>query len=244
MKAKYIKNGNIPSMIIDQIKENIIHHELKPGDKLPSERELAEMFSVSRTSVREALRSLEIIGIINTAWGDGSYISHDIEDSLTKSIDMLFSISGHSHEQVFQLRRAVEVETISQAAKRAKKMDVEKLKGILDKMEMASTEQEGAEYDREFHNEIARLSGNLFFINLLKSISNIMLSFIMQAREKVIITVNMPIIKEQHMEMLHAIEANDDKMARKVMLKHLKTIEKYYIKSLALPKSMSEDECL
>lgn len=236
MIAKHIKSGNIPGKIVAQIKENIINQEIKPGDRLPSERELAEMFAVSRTSVREALRALEIIGVINTAWGDGSYVSDDIEDSLSESIDMLFSLSGHNHEQVFQLRRAVEVETISLAARRATKEDVDRLKVLFDKIENAGNPFQSADYDNKFHNEIARISGNIFFINLLKSVTNIMVSFILLARENIIFSKNMPIISKQHMDMIKAIEENNESLARKVMLQHLETIETYYIKVLKLTK--------
>lgn len=236
MIAKHIKSGNIPGKIVAQIKENIINQEIKPGDRLPSERELAEMFAVSRTSVREALRALEIIGVINTAWGDGSYVSDDIEDSLSESIDMLFSLSGHNHEQVFQLRRAVEVETISLAARRATKEDVDRLRALFDKIENAGNPFQSADYDNKFHNEIARISGNIFFINLLKSVTNIMVSFILLARENIIFSKNMPIISKQHMDMIKAIEENNESLARKVMLQHLETIETYYIKVLKLTK--------
>lgn len=236
MGVKQIKSRNIPRKVVEQIKNNIMNHELKPGDRLPSERELAEIFDVSRTSIREALRSLEIIGIIKTVWGDGSYVSDDIEDSLSESIDVLFSLSGHNHEQVFQLRRAVEVETISLAAKKAVKEDVERLKCLFDKIENADNPMKSADFDNKFHNEIARISGNLFFTNLLKSVSNIMLSFILSARENIIFNKHMPIISQQHMRMITAIEKNDESSARKVMLQHLETIEKYYIKVLNLTK--------
>lgn len=232
MIGKHSKSGSIPAQVAEQIKNNIINQELKAGDRLPSERELAEIFDVSRTSIREALRSLEIIGIIKTVWGDGSYVSEDIEDSLSESINMLFSLSGHNHEQVFQLRRAVEVETISLAARKAVKEDVERLRFLFDKIENAEDSVKSADFDNKFHNEIARISGNLFFVNLLKSVSNIMLSFILSARKNIIFSESMSIISRQHMGMITAIENNDESSARKVMLEHLETIETYYIRAL------------
>ena len=94
MIMKPIKNINIPNKIMEQIKTNIINKELRPGDRLPSEREIAEKTGASRASVREALRSLEMIGVIKTIWGDGSYVNDNIEDNLSESIELLFSLSG------------------------------------------------------------------------------------------------------------------------------------------------------
>lgn len=230
MIIRNVKSGNIPAKIMEQIKENIINHKLKPGDRLPSERELAERSGVSRTSVREALRSLEMLGIINTVWGDGSYVSEDVEDSLSDSMEMLFSITGHNPNQVFELRRAVEVETISLAAMRATSSDVRDLRDLCEKIETAATPSQSANIDNQFHTRIAKISGNIFFTSLLKSVNGIMVNFILLARNNIIASKNRPIISSQHQEMIRAIKQGDPAMARKIMLQHLELIEKYYIK--------------
>lgn len=228
MIMKPIKNINIPNKIMEQIKTNIINKELRPGDRLPSEREIAEKTGASRASVREALRSLEMIGVIKTIWGDGSYVNDNIEDNLSESIELLFSLSGHSYEQVVQLRRAIEIETVSLAAKNADKSDILRLKELFGKIENGKNPAESAEYDRQFHYEIARISKNIFFINLLRGINHIMTSFILITRENIIAGENRPMITKHHEDIISAIQENNEKMARKVMTQHIEMIEKYY----------------
>lgn len=230
MIIKPINNINIPNKIMEQIKMNIVNKDLKPGDKLPSERELSEKTGASRASVREALRALEMIGVINTVWGDGSYINENIEGNLSESIGLLFSLSGHSYEQVIQLRRSIELETVSIAAKNATEEDIRVLRDIFDKMENTSNIAESAEYDRQLHYEIAKMTKNIFFINLLRGIHHIITSFILIARENIVESEEGPKLMRQHSDLIDAIESKDPLKAREIMLGHMELVEKYYMK--------------
>lgn len=230
MIIKPINNINIPNKIMEQIKANIMNKDLKPGDKLPSERELSEKTGASRASVREALRALEMIGVINTVWGDGSYVNDNIEGNLSESIGLLFSLSGHNYEQVMQLRRSIEIETVSIASRNAKEKDIIRLTEIFEKMESNKDLLESSEYDRQFHYEIAKIAGNIFFINLLRGIHHIMKSFIIMARGNIIASEEGDTIMKQHLELINALGRNDENLARKVMLEHMDLIEEYYMK--------------
>ncbi|KJZ88583.1 transcriptional regulator, putative pyruvate dehydrogenase complex repressor [Clostridium sp. IBUN22A] len=100
-----VKNIKVYEAIIEQIKDSVKNGELKSGDKLPSERELAEKLQVSRTSVREALKALSMLGLIDSKHGDGNFIKSNVEDCLLEPLSVVFLLIGNRNEEIFQLRR-------------------------------------------------------------------------------------------------------------------------------------------
>ena len=99
-----IQNKNTSQLIVDQIKNMILSGKLKIGDKLPPERELAELYKVSRTSVREALKALEAIGVLEIRQGGGIYIVNDILLKMSDNASLVFSLSGGTLEDLTNFR--------------------------------------------------------------------------------------------------------------------------------------------
>ena len=92
--------------------------ELKRGDKLPSERELALRLNVSRTSVREAIKALETLGLVESKHGGGNYIKNDFEDILLEPLSIVFMLLGSNDSEILELRKVIEPEVAkSMAAK-------------------------------------------------------------------------------------------------------------------------------
>ncbi len=228
MNIEPIPNVNIPNRIMEQIKENIFSGELKPGDKLPSERELAKMTGASRASIREAIRALEIIGVIKTVHGGGNFVNDTIEDNLSESLQLLYSLSGQSYEQIMELRRAVEMETAGLAARKATNEDILALKESFHNIETATDPAVAAEYDTRFHYQIAKASKNIFFVNVLRAVDSMMTSFILSARQNIIAGNHRPDITAHHTAILHAIENRNEDAARRAMKEHLAMIEEFY----------------
>ena len=96
-----ISNKKVYEQVIEQIQKNIMDGTFKNGDKLPSERELSEKMAVSRTSIREALRVLETMGVVESRQGEGNFICSNIEKSLLQPLSMMFKLNNGSWSDIF-----------------------------------------------------------------------------------------------------------------------------------------------
>ena len=105
-----ISNKKVYEQVIEQIQKNIMDGTFKNGDKLPSERELSEKMAVSRTSIREALRVLETMGVVESRQGEGNFICSNIEKSLLQPLSMMFKLNNGSWSDIFELRNILEIE--------------------------------------------------------------------------------------------------------------------------------------
>ena len=222
-----IKNKRVYEHVIEQIQNMIMIGKLKKGDKLPSERELCDQLGVSRTSIREALRGLEIIGLIESRQGEGNFIRNNIENNFFEPLSVMFMLNKDKPEDILELRMIIEVGAAFLAASRITKEQGEELYYLLNKLEMTEDEKERAKIDKELHYKIAQITGNYFVINLLNSISTLMESFIKYAREVILKTVdNNKLLVEQHRSICDAIVNNDPLGASAAMREHLELINK------------------
>lgn len=105
-----IHNKNNYQYIVDQIKQLILDGELIVGDRLPSERDLSEMYQVSRASVREALKALETIGLLESRHGGGNYIVNHLKEQLTDNLSLVFVLDHCKLKDLTSLRYALELE--------------------------------------------------------------------------------------------------------------------------------------
>jgi len=215
--------------VIEQIRNSIIDGTLKKGDKLPTERDLAVQLGVSRTSVREALRALEVIGLVESRHGGGNYIRENLENSLFEPLSMMFILEESKPEDILELRKIIEVETAGLAAKRINDEQLEKIKELVDNMKRTSDVHDNAAFDREFHYSIARASGNLLVISILNVISNLMSKFIKEARGMIVSSEeNWRMLNNQHEYILEALSRHDADAAGLAMRKHFEIVEQYY----------------
>jgi len=148
--------------IIAQIVERIRSGSLRPGDRLPTELELVEQFGVSRSSVREALKGLEILGIV-TRTNSGTFISATSPASaLTRYLSADFIARRLEVVDVYEARRILEVELTTLALRNVSGHDIEYLRELADRMAATPLEDLDAymDLDRVFHSEICNLSGN------------------------------------------------------------------------------------
>ena len=112
-----VKSTKIYEMVMEQIKDIVKKGELKSGDKLPSERDLCEKLEVSRASIREALRALQMLGLIESKHGEGNFINENFENSLLEPLSIVFLLLGSKSGDVLELRKIIEPETAALAAK-------------------------------------------------------------------------------------------------------------------------------
>lgn len=220
-----VKSAKVYEQVIDQIKTMITSGELKKGDKLPPERELVEKFEVSRTSIREALRALQIIGLIECRQGGGNYIRESFEGNLIEPLSLMFVLQESRKEEILELRKVLEVETVSLAAAKITAEELKELKRIITEMKGKPTEEYNVRLDSEFHYLIAKASRNYLIISILTAVSSLMDSFIKEAREAILMKdENKETLIEHHEDIYEAIAARDSKKAAKVMGKHMDLI--------------------
>ncbi|NAS24629.1 FadR family transcriptional regulator [Herbidospora galbida] len=157
---------------IDRIKDMILNGELAPGARLPKEADLAERLGLSRNSLREAVRALALINVLDVRQGDGTYVT-SLEPRLL--LDALsFVVDFHRDDtvlQFFEVRRILEPAATSKAAVNMTDAGIEELRKILDSLPENPTVEQLVANDLEFHQRIAEGSGNAVLCSLIESLS-------------------------------------------------------------------------
>jgi GntR family transcriptional repressor for pyruvate dehydrogenase complex len=218
-----IKKTRIHEEVVSQVHELIKEGRFKAGDQLPSERELAETFKVSRTSVREALRALETQGLIISRTGMGNFIADLPVESLVGPLAKLLIDEKTALADVFEMRKLIEPHIAALAAQRAGRGDIAQLKKILDKQaEAVSRGETGVEADAELHLTIGRATQNQA---LQKLVSGLM-EMLSRSREESLQTADRRNLSiDSHRQIVAAIEKHDQKKAREAMQRHIEQVE-------------------
>ena len=107
--------------IVEQVEQRILSGELKFGDKLPPEREMGEIYNISRNSVREALRVLEVIGLVESRHGEGNFITNKIDACVINALSAMFVLNKGKITELLQMRRAVELGSIRNIIERGRR---------------------------------------------------------------------------------------------------------------------------
>ena len=124
---KPVKNMKVYEQVVDQIKEMVRIGQIKKGDKLPTERVMAEELQVSRTSIREAMRALEVVGLIESRQGAGNYIREEFDDVLLEPLSIVFMLQNGTNKDIFELREVLELSTIFLSVMRISDEELKKL---------------------------------------------------------------------------------------------------------------------
>ncbi|SHO44134.1 FadR/GntR family transcriptional regulator [Anaerocolumna xylanovorans] len=158
--------------VITYVKEWIAGGELHSGDKLPTERELADVLCVGRYSIREALRIMDALGMIESRQGSGNYLVTNIEKNLTESMELMLLIKEIDYSQISKLRRAIELYAYGCALSHLTGSQLEELAKITEDMKQTA-EHEKAILDKKFHDMIIAGSDNALIISIMGSLSNV-----------------------------------------------------------------------
>src|SRR5436190_9216747 len=146
--------------LLATFKRLISEGALAPGSRLPAERELAENFQVSRSSLRQALKVLEIMGVISQRVGDGTYLNPAAPSVLGEPMEFLILLNGISAHELMEARIIVEPELAARAATRATEDDLAALRREMAGMESSDTYAQRSHHDLLFHQAIFQASGN------------------------------------------------------------------------------------
>ena len=226
MEFTPIKTKRLYEEIVEQIKQLITDGKLKPGDKLLAERELAEQFQVSRASVREAIRTLEMLGVIDIRPGEGTFVRNSGTDDIIRPLAMFLAVERSSILDMFEMRRIFETATAGLAAERASIEEIDQISSALENMQErlnVQAPEKGQEFDTAFHYAVAEATHNSLLTKLFKTVSEEFAKANSVARRQLYhdSPQNAQKIIDQHSEIFEAIRAHSPHAASKAMLNHL-----------------------
>jgi GntR family transcriptional repressor for pyruvate dehydrogenase complex len=211
--------------IIEQIIALIKSEKLKEGDKLPGERTLAEMFDVSRSSIREAFSALEIIGIIKIKQGEGTFITDINIAPFINTIAPLFVRNENMENELLELRRILEIEAVKLAAIKSNITNLSLMEVPIDKMKNALADDNlemGALADIEFHKAIFSLTNNYILIKASECIAYLLESSVLFNREKILRNNDSAgELLNQHIEIYNAIKNHNTEIAEEKIKEHI-----------------------
>lgn len=228
MKFTPIKPKKVSTQIAEQIRSSILAGEFNPGEKLPPERELAEMFGVSRPSVREALNILTSSGLVETYQGGGTLVRSLVENTAAMPLSELIRIDGDRALDVIEVRKGMESWTAWYAATRALPEDIRRLEAVIDGMRKNLEELKHSEdFDAHFHMLVARATHNVVWSHMMQSIFEAMQEFQRDVWRAVYLTEeDQRLLFNHHLKIYEMIRDRDADGARGAMLEHLDFAQK------------------
>jgi GntR family transcriptional regulator, transcriptional repressor for pyruvate dehydrogenase complex len=215
----------LSDMIADRLLEAIISGRLEEGDRLPSERELGEQFGVSRTVIREAVRSLATKGVVEVRSGRGVRVARLNFESVTEAMSLLLRGSSDlDFSKVHEVRAMLEAQIAAAAAERATDEEVAELEELTDQLVVAGEEIEAAsQLDVEFHRALARSTQNELYLVLLDSIGAVLLEI---RRTTLSAPHRSADVVAEHESIVNSIKLHDPVQAREMMDAHLQAVER------------------
>src|SRR3954466_6283474 len=227
----------LPDQIAARVIALITERHLKPGDRLPPERELAQAMGVSRSSLREALRALSLLGVTEMRQGDGTYLTALDPDALMRPFGLVLALNDGQLQELFEARRVIEPGLAALAAERIDEPTLDALRaggsggagggrdggggGGGEAAEAVHDEEAFLRIDLELHGLIARAASNSILWHVIGSISGLAAA----SRRR---TTPLPGLREQsvedHRAIVAALEARDGEAAAAAMLHHLENV--------------------
>lgn len=223
-------NTSLPERISDRILDLIRSGELKPGEKLPPERNLAEIMQVSRASLRESIRSLATMNVLEMRQGSGTYVTSLEPELLVEKLELVFSVNDSTFLDLVQARMTIEPQLARLAAERATDAQLGALTEIMQQTEtcVKETPHEFPTFDIGFHVAVAEAAGNVTLLHFLRA--TVRLTFESSRRTATDIE-SIHKAHNQHLKIYQAIIDRNADLAGQLMREHLEGVEEK-IKSL------------
>jgi GntR family transcriptional repressor for pyruvate dehydrogenase complex len=221
-----IERQGLGKQVVNRILELIRTGSLRAGDRLPPERELIQIFGISRPSLREALRALSTLGVIQSRHGGGAYVSDLEARTLLAPLDFFLSLTPANFKDAFDSRRVIEIEIARRAAKDATKADIRDLGEIISAHETVQDDPVGFRIlDSRFHEKLSTIAGNAVLERIAYGLYNLGLDFQNFDRRA---SSNPGLIAqstEDHAAIAEAIARHDPEGAARAIERHLSNIE-------------------
>jgi GntR family transcriptional regulator, transcriptional repressor for pyruvate dehydrogenase complex len=204
--------------VVERLRDFIDIEQLAPGDRLMSERELSERLGVSRTSVRQALTALRVLGMVEIRHGDGVYLTRS-PGEVIPSLALEVASSEIDHPMIWEVREGIEVQAARLAARRRTDVDVARIGAAVQAMdESVAAGGDGIVADRHFHRAVAQAAHNEMLLQLIDQMREVM----NRTSESSLTRPGRPTISAAaHRRILEAIEAGDESEAAERMRLHV-----------------------
>ena len=227
MGVKPIKKVRVGEQVFQQMKGLLISGEWRPGDKLPSETELAEQFGISRITVRQALQRLSALNLIETRLGEGSFVKTvEIDQPLDNLISIAY-LGTKTQSQVLEFRTILEVASAGLAAIRAGDEDLLLLQENLSHMKAIAAQKDDdafSDLDLEFHTAIGQITKNPLIIRT----NSILRDVLEPSMKEVIQRMGYETALRYHAQIIDAIRQKDSALAEDLMRKHIEENKAFF----------------
>ena len=220
-----IKSSKLSDEVYKQIVSLISSGKLNPGDKIPSERELAADLRISRQSIREALNRAEVMGLIEVRQGEGSFILSSVKKFLKPPLTLIIEKEAARIFDFLEIRKLVEGWCAEKAAIEATEEELEDMAGILDEMKkVVSKDKQWEELDLNLHMSFAKATHNVIAVHIMEALKSNFGPFFRFAKsmprsEKI------DVLWQHHYEIMMAIKQRDPEKAKNRVIEHLDFIE-------------------
>lgn len=212
------KRGLLSARVADLIERQVVGQSLQHGDRLPAGRDLAVMFGVSRTVVRDAISILEQRGLLETRPGSGVFVANGSSQAVTDVLGLMLRLDAISFDELAEMRHLLEVHSAVGAATRATPRDISMMAESIARMEQARGAMAFVEADVAFHEELGKASGNRVLIAFLESLRPLL-------RKGMLLGTRLPGAREiavrEHAAILGAIRDHDEHAVRELIEAHL-----------------------
>ncbi|WP_203137052.1 FadR/GntR family transcriptional regulator [Microbacterium sp. JZ31] len=216
----------VTDQAIAGIKQMIVSGELGPGDRLPPEKELSERLGLSRSSLREAVKALEVIRVLDVRRGDGTYVTSLEPRLLLEALSFVVDLhQDDSILEIFAVRRMLEPAATALAARTASDADIDEIAALIAELGDAPDIEALVAHDIAFHNRIAAATGNAYLASLLESLSG----RTVRARVWRGITEGGSVSRTigEHLGIVEALRRRDAELAEALMVAHVAGIEEW-----------------
>jgi len=220
-----IKKISVAEQAIERIYELIKENELKSGDKLPPERDLMKTLKISRTSLREGIRALEMIGVIDVRQGHGTIIGEaNLSNAIIKPLAFSILLNKNTFIELFEARKVIEVECAGLAAEKMTSSELEKIKKSFKSLIRYKKDREKSiKYEIRLHEEITRAAKNKVLERILSSIKTLL----KESRDTTVPEDGVsPETIIYHKELIQSFNTHNSAKARSIMYKHLDSVSK------------------
>lgn len=208
----------ISSEVTRRLLDYLISGQVQPGARLPSERQLAETLGVGRSHVRQAIKSLTVLGLVDARQGDGTYLKRTDSPLLPLAIEWGLLLGAKRSQDLVEARAELEVLLAGLSAERRDGASLEEMRLHLGTMRTTDDNDTFVRADVDFHLEIARSTGNQPLYQIMKSIRSLMEVWIQRVAYA---PGTRPATWTEHAQVFEAIEARDADAARQAMVSHM-----------------------
>ncbi len=229
MPFQKVQPEKLSTSVVRQIELLILRGILRPGDRLPSERELSERLGVSRPSLRDAVAVLQDQGLLAARAGSGIFVADVLGSTFSPALIQLFAAHDEAVFDYISFRRDMEALAAERAARLASDSDLKVIQTIFDKMENRQTKhsaEEEAKLDAQFHSAIIEASHNVIMLHMMRSMFDLLRAGVFYNRQVMFKQrTSREALLDQHRAINDALQARDDAAACAAVIAHLDYVE-------------------